>query len=151
MPQASAASQPAVNKELIHLQHHDTTHSSQKTGPSEHRENGHDENSFIVSSKCSSLHAHTEKHDEDMEADITALDTSPAYSVFTKREKLFVVILAALGGFFSPLSANIYFPALPALARDFDVSSTLMNLTLTSYMIFQGLAPAIFGDFADQA
>ncbi|KAF1980036.1 MFS general substrate transporter, partial [Bimuria novae-zelandiae CBS 107.79] len=59
--------------------------------------------------------------------------------------------LAAWGGFFSPLSANIYFPALTDLAREYNVSSTLMNLTLTSYMIFQGLAPTIFGDIADMA
>ena len=48
---------------------------------------------------------------------------------------------AGLGAFFSPLSANIYFPALNPLATELDVSQGLINLTLTSYMIFQGLAP----------
>ena len=57
--------------------------------------------------------------------------------------------MAAMGGFFSPLSANIYFPALNALARDLKVSNQLINLTLTSYMIFQGFAPTIFGDLGD--
>ena len=31
------------------------------------------------------------------------------------------------------------------------MSATLINLTLTSYMIFQGLAPTVFGDLADMA
>lgn len=53
--------------------------------------------------------------------------------------------------FISPTSANIYFPALNSLQTDLNVSSTLINLTLTSYMIFQGLAPTIFGDLADMA
>lgn len=75
--------------------------------------------------------------------------SGPAYSVFNKRQKRFIVFMVALGGFFSPLSANIYFPVLNALARDLKVSNQLINLTLTSYMIFQGFAPTIFGDLGD--
>lgn len=59
------------------------------------------------------------------------------------------MVMVACGGFFSPLSANIYFPALNSLAADLKVSNELINLSLTSYMIFQGLAPTIFGDLAD--
>ncbi|KAF2877427.1 major facilitator superfamily domain-containing protein [Massariosphaeria phaeospora] len=95
------------------------------------------------------------KETEDLPSEPTALSTiqsiTPPYSVFSKRKKHLIVVLAACGGFFSPLSANIYFPALTTLARDYGVSSTLINLTLTSYMIFQGLAPTIFGDLADMA
>jgi MFS family permease len=40
---------------------------------------------------------------------------------------------------------------LPTLAKVLHVSDSLINLTLTSYMIFQGLAPTIFGDLADMA
>lgn len=76
---------------------------------------------------------------------------SPPYTVFSKSQKRFIVFMVALAGFFSPLSANIYFPALNTLARDFNVSSGVINLTLTSYMIFQGLAPTVFGDLADMA
>lgn len=75
--------------------------------------------------------------------------SGPAYSVFDTPQKNLIVFMVAFGGFFSPLSANIYFPALNALSRDLNVSSELINLTLTSYMIFQGIAPTIFGDLAD--
>lgn len=71
--------------------------------------------------------------------------SGPPHSVFSKRQKQYIVFLAAWGGFFSPLSSNIYFPALNALAQDLKVSSGVINLTLTSYVIFQGLAPTIFG------
>ena len=77
------------------------------------------------------------------------LQSGPVYSVFTKNQKNFIVSMVAMAGFFSPLSANIYFPALNPLAQDLHVSSSLINLSLTSYMIFQGLAPTIFGDLAD--
>lgn len=72
-----------------------------------------------------------------------------AYSVFGHRQRQFIVFMVACAGFFSPLSANIYFPALNSLARDLKVSNGMMNLSLTTYMIFQGLAPTVFGDLAD--
>ncbi|OCL11386.1 MFS general substrate transporter [Glonium stellatum] len=87
----------------------------------------------------------------DLEALSTAPSATPPYSVFSKRKKQLIVFLVAWGGFFSPLSASIYFPALNTLATDFHTSNTLIGLTVTSYMIFQGLAPTIFGDFADMA
>ena len=73
------------------------------------------------------------------------------YSIFTKRQKQYIVFMAAWGGFFSQLSTNIYFPALNVLSKNYNVSSELINLTVTAYMIFQGLAPTIYGDLADMA
>jgi len=87
----------------------------------------------------------------DLEALRTTTTNSPPWSVFTLQQKRFIVLMVAMAGFFSPLTANIYFPALNTLATDFHVSSSVINLTLTSYMIFQGLAPTIFGDLADMA
>jgi multidrug resistance protein len=104
----------------------------------------------------------------DMDALQRVSTSGPVHSVFGKHQKRFIVFMASLAGFFSPVSANIYFPALNSLARDLNVSHTLINLTLTSYMvsrypslpvilllrshqIFQGLAPAFIGDLADGA
>ena len=93
---------------------------------------------------------HTSSEDGDLERAQTAQDdTSPAHgqdlatvstigpvhSVFTKNQKRFIVVMASFGGFFSPVSSNIYFPALNALEKDLGVTSTLINLTLTSYMV----------------
>ncbi|KAH8424922.1 MFS transporter [Aspergillus melleus] len=71
------------------------------------------------------------------------------YTVFTKYQVYYIVFTASWAGLFSPISANIYFPALNTLAEDLNVSSSLINLTVMSYMIFQGLAPMFIGDFAD--
>lgn len=57
------------------------------------------------------------------------------YSSFTTLQKRYIVFTAAGAGFFSSLSAQIYFPALNALAEDLTVSTTLINLTVTSYMV----------------
>lgn len=38
----------------------------------------------------------------------------------------------------SPLPANIYFPAIPTLARAFHQSTETINQTVTVYLVFQG-------------
>ncbi|KAI4161106.1 MAG: hypothetical protein LQ342_005143 [Letrouitia transgressa] len=90
-----------------------------------------------------------EEHGNDDAEGLGRASTGPTHSVFTNPQKYYICFLAAWGTFFSPLSANIYFPTLTTLAKDLKVSDELINLTLTSYMIFQGLAPTVFGDLAD--
>ncbi|PVH82055.1 MFS general substrate transporter [Cadophora sp. DSE1049] len=93
----------------------------------------------------------TAQHEaQDLEA-LAAVRTGPVYSAFGKWKKRYIVIMVTFAAFISPTSANIYFPALNPLQEELNVSTTLINLTLTSYMIFQGLAPTIFGDLADMA
>ncbi|KAM5348188.1 hypothetical protein ACJ41O_008012 [Fusarium nematophilum] len=77
--------------------------------------------------------------------------SGPAYSAFSKKTRRWVLGLATVASFVSPLTANIYFPALNPISEDLDVSTSLINITLTSYMILQGLSPTIFGDLGDMA
>jgi multidrug resistance protein len=49
----------------------------------------------------------------------------------------------------SGFASNIYFPALPTIAQDLNVSVELVNLTVTSYLVFQGLAPSLWGPVSD--
>jgi multidrug resistance protein len=78
----------------------------------------------------------------------TAASEKP-FSSFTLWEKRMIVCVASLAGFISPLTTNIYFPALNTIAADLGVSISALNLTVTTYMIFQGLAPSFIGSFAD--
>ena len=72
-----------------------------------------------------------------------------AYSAFQKSDKLLIVFLVATAGFFSPFSAVIYFPALKAIASSLDVTLELMNVTVTMYLIVQGIVPSIFGEISE--
>ncbi|KAK1058499.1 hypothetical protein LTR74_013388 [Friedmanniomyces endolithicus] len=72
-----------------------------------------------------------------------------AYSVFSKKQKVLIVVLIAVAGFFSPFTAFVYFPALNSIASDFGTSIELMNLTVTVYLIVQGIVPSILGDMSD--
>jgi multidrug resistance protein len=76
------------------------------------------------------------------------LDTVP-YSVFTSRQKALIVSIVSTAATFSGFASNIYFPAIPYIAANLSVSAELINLTVTSYMIFQGLSPTLWGAFSD--
>ena len=76
-------------------------------------------------------------------------DDGQRYSVFGIHQKRYIVFMAAFASLFSTLSANMYLPALNTLAQELHVTDELINLTLTSYMVFQGLAPTLYGDLAD--
>ncbi|KAF8265762.1 MFS general substrate transporter, partial [Lactarius quietus] len=71
-------------------------------------------------------------------------------SSFTLKEKWFIVGLASLAALFSPLTANIYLPVIPTVARDFHKSIELINLTVTMYMISQGISPMLWGTLSDR-
>ncbi|EXJ80497.1 hypothetical protein A1O1_08642 [Capronia coronata CBS 617.96] len=90
-----------------------------------------------------------EEGERTIDDDVTAAQQE--YTVFTKGQKTLILFLATWAGLLSPLTANIYFPALTTLATDLGVSQTRINLTVTSYMIFQGLSPTIFGGLGDTA
>ncbi|KAK3361342.1 major facilitator superfamily domain-containing protein [Lasiosphaeria ovina] len=76
---------------------------------------------------------------------------APVYSIYTTWEKRWIVLGGSLAATFSPLTAQIYLPALTVLAQDFSVTDTQINLTVTTYMIFQAIAPMFIGGFADTA
>jgi multidrug resistance protein len=57
--------------------------------------------------------------------------------------------MTSMASFFSPLSGQIYYPVLPILTQNYQLTPELLNVTITTYMIFQGLAPSFMGAFSD--
>lgn len=87
----------------------------------------------------------------DIEKQVAAVqqnDQTP-YSIFTTWQKRAIVLGATGTAFFSPLTAQIYLPALTQLSKDLNVTNTQINLTITTYMIFQGITPMFIGSLAD--
>ncbi|KAM3510687.1 hypothetical protein MY11210_005668 [Beauveria gryllotalpidicola] len=71
------------------------------------------------------------------------------FTIFDKRQKWFIVVIVSVAATFSGFASNIYFPALPTIAADLDVSAELVTLTVTSYLVLQGLAPSLWGPVSD--
>lgn len=57
------------------------------------------------------------------------------YCVFSEKAKILTMLAASFAGLISPMSASIYYPALPTLANDMHVSNTLINLTVMTYLV----------------
>ena len=75
--------------------------------------------------------------------------TAIPYTVFTRNQKRRLRLLLGFATITSPLTATCYFPLLPLLRTHFETSAQAINLTLTIYIIFQALSPAVFGTFSD--
>ncbi|KAJ5576066.1 hypothetical protein N7535_002992 [Penicillium sp. DV-2018c] len=73
----------------------------------------------------------------------------PPYHVFSRPRKLLIVCIVSFAAIFSPLSSNIYFPAIAEISHELGVSVSLATLTVTIYMIVQGIAPSFWGSFSD--
>jgi hypothetical protein len=57
------------------------------------------------------------------------------FSMWTPTEKKLIIFSAGVASFFSPVSGQIYFPALNTIAADLNVSYSLVNLSITTYMV----------------
>ena len=86
---------------------------------------------------------------EDVDASLSP-PPPPPYHVYTRHEKWCMVGLVAVTGLYSPLPANIYFPALPTLAQVFHESTEAMNQTVTAYLVMQGISPMLWGTLSDR-
>ncbi|KAI9820353.1 MAG: hypothetical protein M1827_005975 [Pycnora praestabilis] len=75
--------------------------------------------------------------------------TGEVYSVFTVTQKKLIVLTGSLAAFFSPMSSAIYFPALNTIANDLHVSNSKINLSVTTFVIVQGVAPMMIAGFSD--
>ncbi|KAH6972475.1 major facilitator superfamily transporter [Ilyonectria sp. MPI-CAGE-AT-0026] len=76
-------------------------------------------------------------------------EPEPPYHIFSQKQKWFVIAIIGVAGLFSGLSSNIFFPSLDAIAKDLNVSLNMVSLTITSYLIIQGISPLFWGSISD--
>jgi hypothetical protein len=57
-----------------------------------------------------------------------------AYSAFSPARRRLTLAIVMIAGFFGPLAAGVYLPALPILQREFDTSATTINATVSIFM-----------------
>ncbi|KAK6832995.1 major facilitator superfamily transporter [Apiospora arundinis] len=92
---------------------------------------------------------------EGTEAEQQHAETTPGpekepYHVFNNRQKWQLVVIAGVLAFLAGLSSNIYFPAQDEIARELKISMAMVELTVTSYLLVQGLTCIFWGAFADE-
>ncbi|KAG0701799.1 major facilitator superfamily domain-containing protein [Suillus ampliporus] len=111
---------------------------------------------FVASPKTSevsesavseSAHGAPEEQEDEHEQDAEPLRP---YSIYARPEKWFIVTIASFAALFSPLTANVYLPAIPIIASAFHTSIESINLSVTVYMVLQGVSPMFWGTMADR-
>lgn len=83
------------------------------------------------------------------ESSLTTQEPTAPYSAFSKSTRWFIVALVSMAAFFSPASANIWFPVIPTIASALSTSVEAINLATTYYMISQALSPTVWGAASD--
>ncbi|KAL3235319.1 Dityrosine transporter 1 [Nakaseomyces bracarensis] len=71
------------------------------------------------------------------------------YTAFTRLQQLLIFCIIIYIGFLGPMAGNIYIPALPVLQREFGVSETTINATVSVFMGVFSVAPLFWGAYAD--
>ncbi len=80
-----------------------------------------------------------------MDTDCT-FDSCPAYGLGRKALIAYLAFLSA----FTPLSTDLFLPALPIMSDYFQASPGLTNLTLMGFMFFFALSMLIWGPLSDK-
>ncbi|PHH61482.1 hypothetical protein CDD81_329 [Ophiocordyceps australis] len=73
----------------------------------------------------------------------------PAYCALSTARRRFVLGLVTVAGLLGPLAGAIYLPALPVLEREFKASATVINATVSVFMVTFAFAPLFWASFAD--
>lgn len=91
-----------------------------------------------INKMATTEHGQQESEWVNVPAETTPLlptSSTERYSVFSTTQKRLTILAAALASAFSPLSSNIYYPALNSIAKELHVSPSQINLTITTYMV----------------
>lgn len=87
--------------------------------------------------------------DGDKRALPTSEGDNDKWSIWSTRGKRVIIFSASFASLLSPLSSLIYFPALEPISKDLQVSDTMVNLSISTYIIFQGIAPTFSAQLSD--
>lgn len=85
----------------------------------------------------------------DTMASVQDTASSAPYTIWNDRDRHLLVCLLGYLALASSLTANIYFPLIDLLAEQDGVSIQAINLTITLFMVFQGIAPSFWSPLSD--
>lgn len=62
-------------------------------------------------------------------------DADTPYCALEEKVKVAVILTASFASIISPFSTAVYYPAVTVLSKDFGVSVSLINLTISTYQV----------------
>lgn len=95
-----------------------------------------------------SLERHDSEHSSDATADLEnqnqtrdglglsrTVSSGPPYTIYNHTTKMFILASVSVSSLISPFGATTFYPALNTLADQLNVTPTMVNLSLTTYMV----------------
>jgi multidrug resistance protein len=73
----------------------------------------------------------------------------PVYT-FSNKKKNWILFQVGLAGFFGPLSSTIYVPALLDIATNLNTTLNMVNLTISLFILFYGVAPMVWAPLSER-
>ncbi|PIA12673.1 MFS general substrate transporter [Coemansia reversa NRRL 1564] len=71
------------------------------------------------------------------------------YCPFSAKTRVMIVVIIALTGLVSPLSANMYYPSITRVRVDLHTTHSGITWTVTSYVIAMAVFPLLWSNLAD--
>ncbi|MEH7362338.1 MFS transporter [Priestia sp. SB1] len=67
----------------------------------------------------------------------------------TNTKPIFILYVVCISAFFASLNQNIYSPIIPLIKDSFDVSTTLVNLTVSLFIFITAIMQIVYGTILD--
>ncbi|CUM51416.1 uncharacterized protein AC631_04226 [Debaryomyces fabryi] len=68
---------------------------------------------------------------------------------FSNKTKKICIFVVAVSGFLSPLSSLSFLPAIPEMAKEYNTTGEIINVSSAVYCVFMSLSPCVFSPFSD--
>ncbi|KAF7530454.1 hypothetical protein G7054_g9570 [Neopestalotiopsis clavispora] len=68
---------------------------------------------------------------------------------YSRRTKWTITFIVAIAAAAAPMGSAIFYPALPDMSAEFDVSSTVVNLSVAFYMLAMSIFPLWWSSFSE--
>ncbi|KAF5978775.1 major facilitator superfamily transporter [Fusarium bulbicola] len=73
------------------------------------------------------------------------------WSIWSPKQRKLIILTASFASLLSPLSSQIYLPALDTIAKDLNVTNSQVNLSITTHLVLQAIAPTFTAQLSDTA
>ncbi|KAJ2607084.1 hypothetical protein EV177_005726 [Coemansia sp. RSA 1804] len=98
-------------------------------------------------------HSASASHQSDITKDVDergSVEPELPYSPFSIRTKAMIVIITALTGLVSPLSANMYYPSIQVVRDDLNTTQSAVTWTVTAFVLGMAVFPLLWSNLSDR-
>ncbi|RKP06836.1 major facilitator superfamily domain-containing protein [Thamnocephalis sphaerospora] len=81
---------------------------------------------------------------------VTITPSALPVDTFSSGKKNWILFQAAVAGFVGPFSSTIYLPAILDIVRDLETTTTMVNLTISLFILFLGAAPLVWAPLSER-